>query len=287
MTHDLIDIGSPEHTLSTALDRTIPNPARVYDALLGGDLTFAADRRFADEMERACPGIRDVMRWHKTFLRRAVTHAANSGVRQFLDIGSGFIGACSVHDIGRRHIPDVRCVYADHDPVAVAQIHDATIGSPHTVVQADFCDPAALLRDVRTTGVLNFAEPIALLVLGVLHHVNAEHDVTHDLSRYREAVAPGSLLIMSQLTGDQQTARSVRDVEQLRQRCGQIPTPACFRTRAHFARLFSGFDIEEPGVVWATQWHADSELEPPPDDHSASLNLVAVGRKPLGQLRQC
>ncbi|WP_189227158.1 SAM-dependent methyltransferase [Saccharothrix coeruleofusca] len=261
------------------VDTSIPSVARTYDYLLGGAHNLAVDRRMADEMLRVLPGARHLVRLNRSFLRRAVTHLVRRGVRQFLDIGSGIPTAGNVHEVARAHAPDCRVVYVDKDPVAVAHSRMLLAGDERTdVVLADLRDPEDVLGRPEVKGLLDLDQPVALLLLLVVHFLTDEEDPVGLLGRYRDRLAPGSFLVVSHATDDRraETMRRAADtVRRARSRDNLV-----YRDRAEVTALFTGYELEEPGVVGCALWRPDGagSMADTPEDNTQVY--VGVGRKP-------
>src|SRR5437764_10948538 len=186
------------------VDTSVPSMARAYDYLLGGGHNFAVDRQVADTAERIMPGARQIARLNRAFLRRAVLYLMESGIRQFLDIGSGVPTVGNVHEIAQQIDPESRVVYVDKDPVAVAHSELLLKGNDRaTVCQADFREPEYIFDRPEVHAQLDLDRPIGLLTVMMLHFVPDSWDPAAILGRYRDALAPGSYLVLSQVTADQ------------------------------------------------------------------------------------
>lgn len=251
------------------VDLDLPNAARVYDYLLGGSHNFSADRQAAAAALALMPDAALQAQANRSFLSRAVRFLTAAGVRQFLDIGSGIPTVGNVHEVA----PQARVAYVDIEPVAVAHSRLILAGNPHTtVVQADARQPAAILTHPRIKGLLDFDQPIGVLLVAVLHYLTDADDPYHVVAQLRDALSPGSHLVVAHITDEARPEQWARMVE-LSRRSGTPVTP---RTRAQITDLFDGFDLLDPGVVWAPQWHPDQPgtVESP----ELSNNLVGVGR---------
>ena len=160
------------------IDTSRPAPARVYDYLLGGKGHFAADREVADRVLASVPAGRTAARENRAFLGRAVRYlAAEQGVRQFLDIGTGLPAAGNVHEVAQRDAPESRVVYVDRDPMVIAHARALLTSSPEGragYLLADLRDPEAILGDPVTRETIDFTQPAALILTAVLHHVQDE-----------------------------------------------------------------------------------------------------------------
>ena len=258
------------------VDQDRPSSARIYDYLLGGGHNFAADRQIAEKFATALPGSRDIARLNRAFLRRAVLFMISAGVRQFLDIGSGIPTVGNVHEIAQKADPESRVVYVDIEPVAVAHSRLILEGNGRaTAIQADLNDPEGILTHPDTVRLLDFAQPLGLLMVGVFHFVPEDNDPSKLLLGYRNALAPGSYLAMSHFTADTRAAEMAAMVEVMK----RTKDPIYPRTRERFTQLFDGFELLEPRVVSTALWRPDS-----PDDLADRPErdqiLAGVGRKP-------
>lgn len=257
------------------IDVERPSVARMYDYYLGGSHNFAADRAAAGAMMAAVPEAPLMAQANRAFMRRAVHFLTEAGVRQFLDIGSGIPTVGNVHEIADRVAPDSRVVYVDVDPVAVA--HSREILSQHdraTVIQEDLRRPDRILAHPDLHALLDLSQPVALMVVAVLHFV-ADHDRPAECLRtLREALAPGSFLVLSQASDEGQFGDAARnDAEQVYR---NTDNPLILRDRAELTALFDGFDLVEPGLVWVPQWRPDSPDQA--EDAARSGFLGGVGR---------
>jgi S-adenosyl methyltransferase len=252
-----------------------PSAARIYDYLLGGGHNFACDRAVAEQALAAKPDLRVQAVANRDFLGRAVEYLTGAGIRQFLDIGSGIPTAGSVHEIARRADPDARVVYVDRDAVAVAHAEDILGDDPRVVVvKEDLRDPDRILDHPRTRAVLDLDQPVAVLLVAILHVIPDADDPYGIVAGLRQATAAGSHLVIAHGTADG-AEDEARKLEALSR---NTDTPMTMRSRSEVARFFDGWDLVDPGVVWAPQWHPRPEAVVP-DDPARSGNLVAVGRK--------
>ena len=255
------------------LDR--PSAARVYDYYLGGFHNFPADRKMAQEAIRMWPELPMMMRANRAFLRRAVRFAVAQGVTQFLDIGSGIPTAGNSHEIARQADPTSRVVYVDVDPVAVTHSRAILAGDPQTVVvHADLRDPDRIVGDELIRQLIDFDRPVAVLLVAVLHFIADEDDPRAVISRLRETVAPGSLLLISHASQDGQPA--LADSHQ--KLYARTPTPMTMRSQAEIRTLFDGFDLVEPGLVPIQEWRPDPSAEPTKNSERM-VGFAGVGMK--------
>lgn len=258
------------------VDLSKPNAARVYDYYLGGCCNFEVDRDFAKRVVELMPQVPELARINRAFLRRAVLECARAGIRQFLDIGSGIPTADSTHYIAKRVQRDTRVVYVDNEPVAVAHSRLAIEGDPNVaIVQADLREPDAVLGARETTGLLDMNQPIAVLMVSILPFVLDADRPVELIGRYRDAIASSSRLVISQITNENLPTEMSTILELYK--CSA--TPVAVRKHAAVVEFFSGFELLEPGVVFAPQWRPEE-----PEDVGAhperSAYYAGVGHKP-------
>jgi predicted RNA methylase len=256
----------------------IPNTARMYDYYLGGKDNFPIDRQAAERVMAAMPAgvIRTAALQNRRFLGRAVRHLAGElGVRQFLDIGTGLPTMNSVHEAAQSAAPDCRVIYVDNDPVVVAHGHDLLHGNERAaIIEGDLRDPAGILADPMLRTLLDFSQPIAVLLVAVLHFIADDEDPRGLITQLMDAVPVGSYLVISHWTAD-----GYAQADEIAQVYKKAAANVRSRTRAEVAELLSGHDLIDPGtVVWAAQWHpdADTELAAEP---GRSLSWCGVARK--------
>ena len=255
------------------VDLQRPNAARVYDYYLGGSHNFAVDREMARKAIKLWPDVPMIVRANRAFLARAVRYLVRQGVRQFLDLGSGIPTVGSVHEIAQAEAPDARVVYVDNDPVAVAHsrmILDDNEGT--AVVQADLRHPHAILANPDVRAVVELDEPIAVLMIAVLHFVPDGDDPAGIVAGYRAAVAPGSYVAVSHATQDGQPELA----DEHRALYARTATPMSMRSHAEVARLLTGWELVEPGLVRLPLWRPDPGDELP-EDPVTFAGYAAVG----------
>ncbi|MPZ79160.1 MAG: hypothetical protein GEV28_01665 [Actinophytocola sp.] len=258
---------------SIDLDR--PNAARIYDYLLGGAANFAQDRVFADKLLEVMPEAGPAARLNRAFLRRAVRFCVESGIRQFIDIGSGIPTAGNVHEIAQRMDPSCRVLYVDSEPVAVTHSELMLRGNDRAgTLRADLVEPDAILRSDEALRLIDFAEPVAVLMVAVLHFIPDSSAPHAAVTEYVSTMAPGSYLVLSHGVEPPSSDRA-EEVEQLYQRSAN---PGVRRSPDDIARFFTGLDLVEPGLVWTPQWRP--ELPDDVGEHpEASLVYAGVARK--------
>jgi len=258
------------------IDTTKANIARVYDWWLGGDHNFRADQDAARAAIAVDPNTRATASANRAFLGRVVRFLAReAGIRQFLDIGSGIPTAQNVHQVAQAAAPGSRVVYVDNDEVAVAHSRLLLEDNPDaTVVQADLREPAKILADPETQLMLDFTQPIGLLLVAVLHFISEADGPARILATLRDALAPGSYVVVCHLCRDArpEMAGTVEDVYNSR-----VEARLCMRSREQITRMFDRCTLIEPGLVWLPEWRPDSP-DDVPEDPSKHWCLVGVAR---------
>ncbi|HEX9338175.1 MAG TPA: SAM-dependent methyltransferase [Pseudonocardiaceae bacterium] len=257
-------------------DVTHPNVARMYDYFLGGGANFAADREAADAAETAWPYIRQGARIQRAFLGRAVRFLAQSGVDQFLDLGSGIPTVGNVHEIAHRHNPAARIAYVDYEPVAVHAARAMLDGDRRvSVTQVDIRKPDAVLSAPTVADLLDFSRPVAVLAVGILHFLTDADDPAGILAAYRDACPPGSYLAISQAS---QVSLSDEQVARFLAAYARSNNPALWRTVAEIRPFLDGYRLVDPGLVLLPLWRPDIPVS---DTHAAESNIYgAVGTLP-------
>lgn len=239
-----------------ALDTEGPSIARVYDFLLGGSHHFNADRVAAEEFLARWPDAPQTMCVNRDFLGRAVRYLAGEmGIRQFLDLGSGIPTMGKVHEIAQRAAPQARVVYVDIDPVAVLHSRIILTGNDNaTAIQADLRQPREILQDPALPLLLDLSRPTALLLVAVLHFFPDTDQPANLVAELRDALAPGSYVVISHGTTDGQPPH----VAEAMSHYAQTTAPFVPRSHGEILRYFDGFDLIEPGLVRAPLWRPDS-----------------------------
>lgn len=255
----------------------MPNVARIYDYWLGGRENFKADRDTADALAKLVPGVKSAALGNRAFLYRAVRFMARQGITQFLDIGAGppgMPGSTSVLDVAREVAPEARVAYVDYDPMVVSHC-SALLDHPQAVVaQADVRQPQALLSHPAVRGHLDFDQPVGVVLMAVLHFVSDSADPAGIVATIRDAIAPGSYLAVGHVTGDGFPLDAVeRTIAAFSRASAGSLWP---RSAAAVRRLFSGFDLVEPGLVAQREWHPDEDTPP---GCEKPICLGAVARK--------
>ena len=245
---------------ASEIDTSKPHPARMYDYYLGGKNHFAADRETAELGLANWRAGRIAARENRAFLGRAVRFlAGEAGIRQFLDIGSGLPTTNNVHEVAQAVAPSSRVVYADNDPLVLAHARALLTSAPEgrtAYVQADLRDPQSILSDPAVQRVLDFSQPVALMLVAVLHFVPDEFAPAQLLATLTGALAPGSYLVASHITAEHDPEGPAAGARAYR----AAGLPAQLRDSGEFARLaFAGLDLVPPGVVLVSEWRPQAD----------------------------
>jgi len=265
---------SPAHL--SQFDTGVAHPARVYDYWLGGKDNFAADREAAEKVIAARPTILRDIRANREVMHRAVAYLARErGIRQFLDIGTGIPVSPNVHEVAQNVAPDSRVVYADNDPIVLAYARALLTSTPEgktAYVDADLREQDTIMWEAAKT--LDYAKPVALLLVGLLHLISDEEDPYQIARELTRVLSPGSYLVLTHPASD------VHDeivAEGARQYNSKVATPQTRRSYQDMERFMSGLELVEPGIVQAHRWHP----HPGADVDSYEVSCwAAVGRKP-------
>ncbi|MCA2214260.1 SAM-dependent methyltransferase [Jidongwangia harbinensis] len=258
---------------SPKLDTSVPQTARIWNYLLGGKDNFAVDRAVGDEIIAAMPHFAEAAVLSRRYLVRAVQFlAGEAGVRQFLDIGTGLPTADNTHEVAQRVAPESRIVYVDNDPLVLAHARALLTTSPEgatSYVDADLYDPDAIVAAAST--MLDFGQPVALMLMGVLGHVESDDEAKSIIDRLMATMAPGSYLAVYDGSDvDPDIAEAARIWNLSANPKYHLRSPDRFRA------LFADLELVEPGVVPVTRWRPDAEAAAAP----AIAQYCAVGRKP-------
>jgi S-adenosyl methyltransferase len=238
-----------------------PTPARMYDYFLGGKDNFQVDRDAADQLDEAAGrGTTFAAACeNRRFLQRAVAWLAEAGIDQFVDIGAGLPTRGNVHEIAQRVNPAARVAYADNDPIVLS--HGRALladGKTTNVFTGDMREPQAILTAPGLAGLIDFSRPVAVLLVAVLHFVRDEEDPYGIVGTFRDAMAPGSYLVLSHATTDGPSAELLARNEEVYERSTSPSRP---RSRDEIARFFDGLDLLEPGLVRPGRWRPGSGQE--------------------------
>jgi hypothetical protein len=236
-----------------AFDTGVAHIARVYDYWLGGKDNFAADRRLAEQFKAADPAVIAGVRSNRAFLGRAVHFlAADAGIRQFLDVGTGIPTSDNTHEVAQRAAPASRVVYVDNDPIVLLHARALLVSDPLAAtayIEADARDTGRILQQAAAT--LDLTQPVALMLVGLLHCIPDDDDPRGLVAALMEALPVGSYLVISHPASDIHAEAMAEGATLMnRSMAGRIT----FRPHAQVLRLFDGLELVEPGLVSTTQW---------------------------------
>jgi hypothetical protein len=255
----------------------IPNVARVYDYMLGGKDNFPADREAAERILVAFPEAREGIRKNRVFLRNVVEYlAGEAGIRQFLDIGAGLPTQQNVHQVAQAVAADARVVYVDYDPVVC--VHGRVLLADTdavAMVEADLRQPERILDDPATLRLIDFSQPVAVLLVAILHHLTDEEDPAGVVARLRDAVPSGSHVAISHGTWDINPQAAQRPAQRFAQT--RTAAPYVARKHAEIERFFDGLELLDPGLVQPPLWRPEG---PVTVDLERVSFYAGVGRKP-------
>ncbi|UED87671.1 SAM-dependent methyltransferase [Streptomyces profundus] len=258
------------------IDLSVPSVSRMYDYYLGGSHNFEVDRVTARRAVEAFPGLPKIMQANRAFMRRAVRYAVAEGITQFLDIGSGIPTHGNVHEIAQRADGEARVLYVDNDPVAVAHSRAVLENVPLAdIVAADLRRPEEILHSEQAARLLDFGQPVALLLVALLHFLDDEEKPLEKVAALRDALAPGSLLILTHASVDNGpvTAAQGSELSEVYRGSG---SDLVMRGESEVARFFDGFELVEPGLVPLGRWRPEDEIGD--EDPLAFSGIAGVGR---------
>ncbi len=265
--------------LPPEIDTSRPHSARMYDYFIGGKNHFAADRATAEEVLKHSPYVPVAARENRAFLGRAVSFlAGEAGIRQFLDIGTGLPTTSNVHEVAQRVEPSSRVVYVDNDPQVLTHAQALLTSSPEgrtAYIHADLRSPAAILSSPAVRSVLDLSQPVALMLLAVLHFVADEERPAEIVAALLDALPSGSYLVASHITAEHNASGSAAG--QRAYRSGGVPMHP--RDSGEFADIaFPGLRLLPPGVVLVSEWRRTETGPVPP---ASEVNCYGgVARKP-------
>ena len=245
---------------SDGLDETRPHSARIWNYWLGGKDNFAIDRQVGEQVMKMLPSIVEQARADRAFLGRAVGYlAGEAGIRQFLDIGTGLPTAENTHEVAQRVAPEAKIVYVDNDPLVLVHARALLTSAPEGVtdyIEADLGEPDRILQEAERT--LDFTRPVALMLVGVLHHLTDEENAFDIVERLKARLAPGSYLVINHATNAVYGAASDEGVAHWNQFGKPLIT---LRSPEDITRFFDGFELLPPGVVSCSRWRADGTVD--------------------------
>jgi hypothetical protein len=268
----------------TQIDTTVPQSARIYDYWLGGKDNFGPDRAVAEALATQIPTIRTMVRSQRVFLVRAVDYLVRkAGIRQFLDIGTGIPSLDNVHEVAQRIAPECRILYVDNDPIVLAHaraLMTSTEEGRTAFILADLRQPTDVLANPALRETLDLGRPVALFLVGVLHHLHDSDDPRGIVTTLLDALPSGSYFALTQPTGDFDEA-AMAGMAATAERSGIPYVP---RSRAQVEALLDGLELVEPGLVPIPAWNPldldyPGSAEVDRDPYSV-YGWAAVARKP-------
>ncbi|PRX52746.1 S-adenosyl methyltransferase [Nonomuraea fuscirosea] len=274
---------SEQESAPRGIDTSKPSVARVYDYILGGKDNYASDRHVAAAMLEIAPDAPQAAASNRHFLRRTVRHLAGEvGIRQFLDIGSGLPTQGNVHEVAQSVAPGAHVVYVDNDPIVLAHGRALlAVDETTTIIEADAREPERILDDPRTRDLIDFTQPVGLLLFGILHHMSDAEDPAGVAARLIRPLAPGSHVVISHFQNPGQAHPEVAEQAVSAERVfNEHLGTGRWRTREEILAFFDGLELLEPGLVPLPEWR------PEPDEELPELGITyhtfagGVGRKP-------
>jgi hypothetical protein len=257
-------------------DTNVAHQARMYDYMLGGKDNYAADRAATEAAYKIWPDMAFAARANRAFLGRVIRYlAADAGIRQFLDIGTGIPTAGNTHQVAQAIAPESRVVYVDYDPVVLAHARALLTSSEAGAteyIDADLRDTGKILT--QAAGLLDFTEPVAVTLISILHAIPDADDPHAIVAKVMDAVPPGSYLAISHAGSDLLDPEMLASLEDAWR--GRMQQQITWRGREQVLRFFTGSDLVEPGLVRAEEWRPD----PGTGNERRSAYWAAVGRKP-------
>jgi len=269
----------PSDAVTSPVDTSTPSVARMYDFYLGGKDNFAVDREAVRQLDAAAPGTAALAINNRRFLQRAVrTLAAEYGVRQFIDHGSGLPTQDNVHQIAQGVDPASRVVYIDNDPIVLAHGRALLAENSNTaVVQADMRDTEAVFAHPEVTRLIDLDRPVAALFVSVLHCVPDSDDPAGLVARVFDRLPSGSFLVLSHLASDDPAVRKQLTDFMLTSTGGSW---GCVRPPAQIETFLEGLDVLEPGLVEISTWRPDPAFAGPEQTSLEWIEYGGVARKP-------
>jgi hypothetical protein len=268
---------NPEMPRSPKIDTTVPHSARIWNYWLGGKDNYAVDREAGDNYREQAPGVVDMARASRVFLTRAVRYVGDEeGVRQFLDIGTGLPTMDNTHNVAQRVAPESKIVYVDNDPLVLVHarslLTNTTPEGVTTYVEADLHQPDVILTAAAKT--LDFDRPIALMLMGILGHIQDWKEAKAIVRRLVDGLCPGSFFIHYDGTYEVQ-GEALQQAQEEYDDTGAVPY--VLREPAQLAELYEGLELVEPGQVSCLRWRPEAMVFGEPDEVDV---YGAVSRKP-------
>ncbi|MFD7450400.1 SAM-dependent methyltransferase [Kitasatospora sp. NPDC059827] len=251
--------------------------ARMYDYYLGGTTNFAADREAAGQAIAVFPSARVAARANRAFMHRSTSTLAQAGIAQFLDIGTGIPTSPNLHEVAQAVNPQTRVLYTDNDPIVLAHARALLLSSPEgltTYLQADVTDPATILTSQELARTIDVTAPVAMSLNALLHFVPDDQDAYRIVEQLKNALSPGSALVISHGTPDFGPA----EAERITQVYAAAGTTVRMRTRAQVERFFDGWDLLDPGICPTHRWRPNGADQGITEAQVSAYAAVAVKR---------
>ncbi|HEX6194588.1 MAG TPA: SAM-dependent methyltransferase [Jiangellaceae bacterium] len=247
---------TPEQSPPADLNTDIPHSARIWNYWLGGKDNFEPDRAVGEMVKQTFPDIVTTARQVRAFLSRTVRYlAGEAGVRQFLDIGTGLPTVENTHEVAQRVAPESRIVYVDNDPLVLVHARallTSTSEGTTEYIDADLREPDRIVQAAKKT--LDFDRPIAVVLMGILAHIEDYEEARSIVRQIMDAVPSGSYLTISDGTD---TSEAI--VEAHHQANQSATVPYHLRSPEQIAGYFEGLELIDPGVVPVTEWRPDPD----------------------------
>ena len=261
------------------IDTSRPHPARMYDYYLGGKDNYEVDREAAQRVIDLFPDAVPTARANRAFMQRAVRFMAESGIRQIIDIGTGIPTSPNTHQVAHEVSPDVRVAYVDNDPIVATHAGAHLLGTGNTgFFLGDLRDPESILKHPTISELIDFEQPVGLMLMAIVHFVRDDEDPTSLVAAYRDALPAGSFLVLSHGTQDfHQMDAETNEARDVYRNKGATAT-LNLRSYDEVLRFFDGFDLAEPGLVRGPLWRPDGPL--PTDQELSHVGIYGgVGVK--------
>lgn len=262
---------------SVNIDTSKPNVARMYDYLLGGYHNFEADRQLAEQILAVHPDSKVNAFINRRVLQRMVEFLAQAGISQFLDIGAGIPTVQNTHETAQAINPNAKVVYVDIDPIAVAHSKEILVDNSNVdAFQADAAHIELILDHPVTKSIIDFRQPVAVLLISVLHYITDDKSARRVVEKIKSAIAPGSYVAIIHSTLEDYKPTSAEDADRLL----KLASAARHRSKAEVAQFFDGLELVEPGLVYSPRWRPESEDDPFFDEPWRAFGYGGIGRKP-------
>jgi S-adenosyl methyltransferase len=269
-------VSKADRAVPNGIDVTTPNVARMYDFYLGGKDNYAADREAARRVLGAAPEVPLAALENREFVKRALQFLVREArIAQFIDVGPGLPTRSNVHEVVRQHNPEAHVVYMDNDPVVINHGQALLEKAPGVaIIDEDLREPEHILSNPALRKLIDFGQPVALCMTLVLHFIPESGNPYGIVACLREALCPGSYLVISHVTGDGRDSATLAEITSIYDRA---TAPLVMRSHDEITEFFAGFELVEPGVVFLSQWRSTGEFY---SEGGTRWAYAGVGRKP-------